>query len=100
MIGFEQVEPFRAAQLLDVAHAVVCIARTLHGPAGHHARNQCVEIGRQREFQPILCLDRKSTRLNSSHVKISYAVFCLKKKKKTNIYKKRQVKRATQKNAS
>src|SRR5215475_42825 len=28
-------------------------------------------------------LDRKSTRLNSSHVKISYAVFCLKKKKKS-----------------
>src|SRR5207302_7103236 len=27
--------------------------------------------------------DRKSTRLNSSHVKISYAVFCLKKKNKT-----------------
>src|SRR5438067_3322207 len=29
-----------------------------------------------------LDLDRKSTRLNSSHVSISYAVFCLKKKKK------------------
>src|SRR5690606_41212414 len=29
-----------------------------------------------------LCEDRKSTRLNSSHVKISYAVFCLKKKKR------------------
>src|SRR5436309_9212170 len=29
-------------------------------------------------------VDRKSTRLNSSHVKISYAVFCLKKKKKKN----------------
>src|SRR5690606_41472332 len=29
--------------------------------------------------------DRKSTRLNSSHVKISYAVFCLKKKKKNII---------------
>src|SRR5207249_11955994 len=29
-------------------------------------------------------LDRKSTRLNSSHVSISYAVFCLKKKKKKN----------------
>src|SRR5438876_4433232 len=28
--------------------------------------------------------DRKSTRLNSSHPSISYAVFCLKKKKKTN----------------
>src|SRR3989442_11899514 len=29
-----------------------------------------------------LDIDRKSTRLNSSHVRISYAVFCLKKKKK------------------
>src|SRR3712207_6957035 len=29
--------------------------------------------------------DRKSTRLNSSHANISYAVFCLKKKKTTNI---------------
>src|SRR3989475_7688262 len=29
-------------------------------------------------------LDRKSTRLNSSHSQISYAVFCLKKKKKNN----------------
>src|SRR5436309_7454065 len=28
-------------------------------------------------------LDRKSTRLNSSHVKISYAVFCLKKKRRS-----------------
>src|SRR5437899_11187088 len=28
------------------------------------------------------CIDRKSTRLNSSHLGISYAVFCLKKKKK------------------
>src|SRR2546422_3517334 len=31
-------------------------------------------------------VDRKSTRLNSSHGYISYAVFCLKKKKHTNIY--------------
>src|SRR5690349_23700984 len=31
--------------------------------------------------------DRKSTRLNSSHVEISYAVFCLKKKKKMTITK-------------
>src|SRR5690349_22540079 len=44
-------------------------------------------LGRQ---QPVILLlpikisrlDRKSTRLNSSHVEISYAVFCLKKKKK------------------
>src|SRR5690606_42032051 len=36
----------------------------------------------QTNFGYVLCEDRKSTRLNSSHVKISYAVFCLKKKKK------------------
>src|SRR5947209_15002720 len=29
---------------------------------------------------PVVCEDRKSTRLNSSHANISYAVFCLKKK--------------------
>src|SRR5256885_6721644 len=33
-----------------------------------------------------ITLDRKSTRLNSSHLVISYAVFCLKKKKKNSIY--------------
>src|SRR5688572_31261655 len=32
-----------------------------------------------------LKLDRKSTRLNSSHSQISYAVFCLKKKKNSNL---------------
>src|SRR5690606_39610983 len=34
--------------------------------------------------------DRKSTRLNSSHVKISYAVFCLKKKNRNKISLKRE----------
>src|SRR5256885_3904390 len=34
---------------------------------------------------PVLLLDRKSTRLNSSHLVISYAVFCLKKKKNSMI---------------
>src|SRR5690349_23077184 len=33
----------------------------------------------------VLDIDRKSTRLNSSHVEISYAVFCLKKKKKQKV---------------
>src|SRR5438876_6694311 len=35
----------------------------------------------QRLAQPLRIVDRKSTRLNSSHPSISYAVFCLKKKK-------------------
>src|SRR6266498_4297595 len=42
--------------------------------------------------------DRKSTRLNSSHVRISYAVFCLKKKKKkqTRLRKIKQIKSTKQ----
>src|SRR5690348_17764871 len=49
-----------------------------HGPADRQARVgdplPRLELGRRG-------LDRKSTRLNSSHPSISYAVFCLKKKK-------------------
>src|SRR5207245_6164275 len=40
---------------------------------------------------PPRCRDRKSTRLNSSHGSISYAVFCLKKKKLRNSYHERIV---------
>src|SRR5205807_8861496 len=40
-------------------------------------------------------LDRKSTRLNSSHLVISYAVFCLKKKKKKQIQHTHAIKRMT-----
>src|SRR6266700_6224146 len=47
-------------------------ATTLATPATFSAR------------RPSARLDRKSTRLNSSHVKISYAVFCLQKKKKNH----------------
>src|SRR6266705_5686580 len=47
--------------------------------------NTCPPVGRHipRHLRPIgHVLDRKSTRLNSSHRTISYAVFCLKKKKR------------------
>src|SRR5256885_6086123 len=44
-----------------------------------HSRATCGRRGGTPKYQ-----DRKSTRLNSSHLVISYAVFCLKKKKKTN----------------
>src|SRR5690554_5391001 len=43
----------------------------------HMARPR-LYLGAQRQHSTV---DRKSTRLNSSHVRISYAVFCLKKKK-------------------
>src|SRR5688572_32269555 len=41
--------------------------------------------------------DRKSTRLNSSHSQISYAVFCLKKKKKEKIYPRNTIHKKTRK---
>src|SRR3712207_6889480 len=40
-----------------------------------------VEVAQARDVQPDAVGDRKSTRLNSSHANISYAVFCLKKKR-------------------
>src|SRR5205085_7953153 len=46
----------------------------------------------------IMVLDRKSTRLNSSHSQISYAVFCLKKKKKKKKIKKIKKKKKHKKN--
>src|SRR6266567_5245955 len=51
---------------------------------------------RHRRTEP---RDRKSTRLNSSHSQISYAVFCLKKKKKKNLplhANKKKIKNKTQ----
>src|SRR5205085_12124328 len=55
----------------------------MHQPFGGKVRR-----GADREDARTLSLDRKSTRLNSSHSQISYAVFCLKKKKKKKKKKK------------
>src|SRR5690625_5872026 len=52
-----------------------------HVPVQRPADGHC----RVREPMHLPDRDRKSTRLNSSHVAISYAVFCLKKKKQTTI---------------
>src|SRR5690625_6441503 len=51
--------------------------------ADHRGKRECSVLragaARPRNSAARKCLDRKSTRLNSSHVAISYAVFCLKK---------------------
>src|SRR3712207_7985022 len=49
-------------------------------------------VGARHPIGPCLGEDRKSTRLNSSHANISYAVFCLKKKKKIYMMIKYKVK--------
>src|SRR5256885_3462620 len=55
-----------------------------HGPQAHAERGVGKGVEEKAaECQPPDGADRKSTRLNSSHLVISYAVFCLKKKKHT-----------------
>src|SRR5690554_7625154 len=53
-----------------------------HIGTGNHALGGCVHHVEDAVRRPVPAAhgDRKSTRLNSSHVRISYAVFCLKKK--------------------
>src|SRR5436305_11180045 len=52
------------------------------------ARAVVIPLGREEHLRLVLepAKDRKSTRLNSSHVRISYAVFCLKKKKFASLH--------------
>src|SRR5690554_7041271 len=64
--------------LIFVGLVVPFIARAFAGPDIRKTLWLCVPVGPA----VVLAADRKSTRLNSSHVRISYAVFCLKKKKK------------------
>src|SRR5690625_1481202 len=65
----------RAWNSLRVKHISIELLVTLAATGG-------IAIGIYEEAAAVtFLLDRKSTRLNSSHVAISYAVFCLKKKK-------------------
>src|SRR5690606_40517606 len=90
--------PTRRSSDLPLAHVVQQPHALRHGRVEAHLRRhvagdardlagvqQLILPVRSAEAQPPEDLDedRKSTRLNSSHVKISYAVFCLKKKTRT-----------------
>src|SRR2546427_9518963 len=73
-------ERFRGAPRLNndpETGETLCIACNLCALA---CPEHCIEVGWERDAKG---KDRKSTRLNSSHSQISYAVFCLKKKKTT-----------------
>src|SRR3712207_9425953 len=66
--GLDRVPMGTQADRLQRVHPVDALGRRLHDLPGSSV---CL---------PIQPADRKSTRLNSSHANISYAVFCLKKK--------------------
>src|SRR3712207_8870927 len=51
---------------------------------GREAISQRIRLVQVSRDNDLTVVDRKSTRLNSSHANISYAVFCLKKKKQIN----------------
>src|SRR3712207_8467923 len=72
---------FRSLVRIEVLHLLIESVEHLSGITAEKG------VGAQRATQPAHHLrgrkDRKSTRLNSSHANISYAVFCLKKKKDT-----------------
>src|SRR5438874_10464456 len=55
------------------------------GPA--YTLSDARDLLQRKAFDAALLEDRKSTRLNSSHVEISYAVFCLKKKNTNDMLK-------------
>src|SRR3989442_9629672 len=74
---------FRSRKLQDtrVEHPRVTQAHALQRFGLARRPDVDPQIGDLRNLVHVLALqDRKSTRLNSSHVRISYAVFCLKKK--------------------
>src|SRR2546426_11025693 len=62
-------------------HDALPICASRHGPAGCARNAQSPHLSRALGVPELSKEDRKSTRLNSSHLVISYAVFCLKKKK-------------------
>src|SRR5205814_10385366 len=76
---FSKRLPNLAALPLRANHRVADLALVGFGEL-RHVRERAVDA----EARERVRVDRKSTRLNSSHLGISYAVFCLKKKSKTH----------------
>src|SRR5690349_23567698 len=76
---------FRSQRSIGIAADAAFVQRptNLHRSHDQHrASNEGTDSMKITDIQFGMLRDRKSTRLNSSHVEISYAVFCLKKKKK------------------
>src|SRR3712207_8184246 len=71
-----EISPESLAATIRSAQIVARLLRSKLNPDGMNVRQNNGAAAGQDVFQ-----DRKSTRLNSSHANISYAVFCLKKKK-------------------
>src|SRR2546427_2047007 len=78
----------RTTQVLPARHPDHLAGRHVVGERrlAQELRQVAIAGGAVKVVAEVLAEDRKSTRLNSSHSQISYAVFCLKKKKTTTRY--------------
>src|SRR6266566_4834839 len=85
----------RQPVFIDIGDDDVTRAGVPRDRGGHRANG--TRAGDEHVFAQHREGDRKSTRLNSSHLVISYAVFCLKKKKKKNINNKKNKKKKQKK---
>src|SRR2546426_6895113 len=85
----------RGTAVAATVNGEVIYVNELNGQVDTLAKQYGLDVGtadgaRQRaEISRVVLEDRKSTRLNSSHLVISYAVFCLKKKKKRTKHQQR-----------
>src|SRR6266511_1244694 len=77
--ALQKIEIVLAGLRGDRSVKEVCREHAISETLYYGWRDQLLEAGRERFAGKEERQDRKSTRLNSSHVKISYAVFCLKK---------------------
>src|SRR5256885_3691534 len=87
----EAMELLKAELLATVSHELRSPLASIKGYAATLLRHES-RISREERHEFLVAiaaasdrLDRKSTRLNSSHLVISYAVFCLKKKKNKHL---------------
>src|SRR3712207_7642041 len=86
---------FRSIATESLRDRSLAFRRGRNPTQGPENRTVAARTGHRRSkirqaLEALVPLDRKSTRLNSSHANISYAVFCLKKKKKQNRDRMRQ----------
>src|SRR5256885_12444388 len=76
---------FRSPSVVAAAVAPLRVLLITGGCCHDYAKQKDIlKKGLEERANVVVDRDRKSTRLNSSHLVISYAVFCLKKKKKTD----------------
>src|SRR5207253_9230092 len=80
IFSYQPISNSNDGAVVNVAGVQACNVKVCCGPRITGGALKLYTKGPEATATPIFCPDRKSTRLNSSHVAISYAVFCLKKK--------------------